>query len=219
MLAKIQAILYKHVKNNAKTYFFLLMAFIVGVSAGAFTVNGLSAVQRDELTQYFEGFFKLLDYQSVDNGELLSISIRENVRIVLALWILGVSIIGIPFIYFVVGVRGFITGFSSGMIIEAIGLKGILFAVLALLPKEILIVPCILAMGVNGVNFSLNIIRKRSGHREPAAKHTSKESLKTSFLAYCMTTGVLFSIIFIGMLLEAYILPVFIRIISPILVN
>ena len=115
------------------------MVFVVGISAGAFTVNGLSTIQSEELNIYFQGFLQLLDYQTIDSNELFKISLMENMKIVGVLWILGVTIIGIPFIYVAIGIRGFITGFSSGFIIKALGLKGVLFTLLALLPKEILL--------------------------------------------------------------------------------
>jgi stage II sporulation protein M len=125
-----------HVAKNKSTYFFLLVAFVIGVSAGAFTVNGLSTAQKDELTSYFQGFLGLLNNQSVDSSELFSTSLLENLKVVLVLWVLGVSIIGIPFIYLLIGIKGFVTGFSSGFIITAIGMKGVLFTLFAMLQKK-----------------------------------------------------------------------------------
>ncbi|MCX7923313.1 MAG: stage II sporulation protein M [Clostridia bacterium] len=209
MIGKIRELLIRHVRNNMRTYFSLLLAFVIGVSSGAFTVNGLSTVQRDELSQYFQGFLQLFDNQKVESSELLKIAVMENAKIIAVLWILGVTIIGVPFIYILVGIRGFITGFSSGFIIEAIGTKGLIFTVFTLLPKELIIIPCIIALGVNGINFSLNIVKNRS------IKHISKENLKSNFLAYCFVTVFYACFIFGGILYEAYISPVIIRMIAP----
>ena len=184
------------------------MAFVIGVSAGAFTVNGLSKIQRDELTNYFQGFMQLLGNQRVDSTELFKISLFENIRIILALWILGVTIIGIPFIFALIGIRGFITGFSSGFVIQAMGAKGILFTLFALLPKEVFIIPGIIALGVNGINFSLGIIKSKS------IRHITKESLKSRTIGYCVVTLFYSCFIFGGVLIEAYITPVLIRILS-----
>src|SRR5690606_34546551 len=114
---------------------------------------------------------------------------------------LGVSIIGIPFIILVIGIRGFITGFSSGFLIKSLGARGILFSAIAILSKEIIVIPCIIALGVNGINFSLNIISSRSIRR------ITKDDLKTNFAAYSAATIFYSSILFIGILLEAYITP------------
>lgn len=211
MLKGIRQTLLIHIKSNYKRYFLLLVAFVIGVSAGAFTVNGLSAIQRAELANYFQGFLQLLDKQSIDSSELFKVSLLENGRFVLLLWILGVTIIGIPFIFVLVGVRGFITGFSSGFVIKILGFKGIIFTLCALIPKEIIIIPCIIALGVNGMNFSMNIIKSRS------IKHISKEGLKTSFFSYCFVTMFFCFLILTGILVEAFITPVFIRIIVPII--
>lgn len=208
MISKIRTIMGEHVRKNSNTYLFLFLTFVTGVSAGAFTVNGLSSIQKTELTNYFQGFLELFKNQRVDSNEILQISLIDNIRFVGLLWTLGVTIIGIPLIYFFVGVRGFITGFTSGFIIDLMGFKGVLFTLFSIVPKEIIIIPCIIALGVNGINFSLNIIRNRS------SKRMNKENLKTSFLAYCFTTAFFSCLIFAGILVEAYITPVCIRIIT-----
>lgn len=213
MFKKFRETIGKHLKNNSNRYFFLLIAFVIGIAAGAFTVNGLSALQKEELNNYFQGFLQLLDDQPVNSEELLKISLLDNAKLVLVLWLLGVSIIGIPFIFVVMGIRGFVTGFTSGFIIKTLGLRGVLFTVLALIPKEIFVIPCIIALGVNGINFSLNIIKNKS------KKHLSKESLKSNFAAYCFTTLFFCIILFMGILVEVYIVPVIIRIITPLITN
>jgi stage II sporulation protein M len=201
----------QHVKSNANRYFLLFLTFILGVSAGAFTVNGLSTIQSDELNNYLQGFIQLMDNQNIDSNELLRISSLENIKILSTLWVLGVTIIGIPFIFIIVGVKGFITGFSAGFIIKLLGLKGVLFTALALLPKEFFIVPCIIALGVNGMNFSFNIIKSKS------IKHMLKENLKARFAGYCLVTLLFGCVMFAGILLEAYVVPVFIRMMGPLI--
>ena len=153
MFSKIREVIVNHIKSNINLYFFLFLAFVAGISAGAFTVNGLSPVQKKELNNYLHGFFQLFENQKVDGNEILRLSLIENMRQIAILWGLGVTIIGIPFIYILIGVRGFITGFTSGFIIEYLGLRGVLFSAITILPKELIIIPCLIALGVNGINF------------------------------------------------------------------
>ena len=80
MFTKVREMLIKHIKKNINIYFFLLLTFIIGVSAGAFTVNGLSTVQREELVNYFQGFLQLMDNQKIESTELLKISLMENMK-------------------------------------------------------------------------------------------------------------------------------------------
>ena len=209
MFKKLRNSIGEHIANNRNGYLFLLMAFILGVSAGAFTVNGLSTMQRDELSNYFQGFLQLLNNQNLESSELFSTALLENLKLIGLLWILGVTIIGIPFIFIILGVKGFIIGFSSGFIINALSLKGVLFTIFALLPKEIIIVPCLIAIGVNGINFSMRIAKNRSAHEN------LKDSLKTSFISYCFVTAFYSCIIIAGLIIDAYLTPVLIRIIAP----
>ena len=209
MVKKLQSLIKEHITANKNSYMFLLLAFVVGVSAGAFTVNGLSTMQRDELSNYFQGFLQLFNYQNFKSSELLTIGVIENVKIVGLLWILGVTIIGLPFIYIIIGVRGFITGFCSGFIINALGLQGLLFSGVALLPREIIIIPCLIGIGVNGINFSMKITKSRS------VQDSQKPGLKTAFLSYCFITLFFCCIILAGIIFDAYITPVLIRMIAP----
>ena len=208
VILKIRTTLTEHLQKNKNTYLFLFLAFVTGVSAGAFTVNGLSSIQRTELTNYFQGFLELFENQRVDSNEILQISLVDNARLVAILWTLGVTIIGIPLIYLFVGVRGFITGFTSAFIIDLMGVKGVIFTLFSIVPKEIIIIPCVIALGVNGINFSLNIIRSKS------IKRVNKENLRTGFLAYCLATAFFSCFIFGGILIESYITPICIRIIT-----
>lgn len=207
MFSKIHEVTINHIKCNLRLYFFLFLAFVAGISAGAFTVNGLSPVQKTELANYLHGFFQLFENQKVDSNEILRMSLLDNMKQIAILWVLGVTIIGIPFVYILIGIRGFITGFTSGFIIEYLGYKGILFSIITILPKELIIIPCIIALGVNGINFSLSIIKNKSN------KDEEKNSLKLNFFTYCFVTLTFSVVMFLGIFAESYIVPVFIRMI------
>ena len=209
MFKKLKDDITAHIENNRNSYFFLLLTFVLGVSAGAFTVNGLSVIQRDELNNYFQGFLQLLNNQTIEGSELFSYGLVENMKLVGLLWLLGLTIIGIPFIFLIISVKGFIIGFSSGFIINALGIKGLLFSAFSLLPKEIIIVPCLIAIGVNGIRFSIYIARRKSTNE-------ISKGIKTSFISNCLVTVLFTCIILVGIALDAYVTPVMVRIIAPI---
>ena len=209
MFKQVQDTIKNHISTNRNGYIFLLAAFVLGISAGAFTVNGLNSMQRDELSNYLQGFLQLFGNQSVKSSELFTLGLAENLKMIGLLWILGVTIIGLPFIFIILGVKGFITGFSSGFIINVLGTKGILFTCLALLPKEIIIVPCLIAIGVNGINFSTRIAKNKS------VQEDQKIGLKSAFVSYSFVTLVFTCVIITGIVFDAYITPVLVRIIAP----
>ncbi len=211
MVRQLQNIMKDHVSTNRNAYLFLLMTFMLGICAGAFTVNGLSTMQMDELSNYFQGFIQLFNNENMKSSDLFSIALLENLKLIGLLWILGVSIIGLPFIFLILGVKGFITGFSSGFIIRVLGMKGLLFSGFALLPKEIIIVPCLIAIGVNGINFSIRIAKNK------LPEGIQKSSLKTAFVTYCLITILFTCIILAGLLFDAYIIPILLRMILPVI--
>ncbi|HOA55931.1 MAG TPA: stage II sporulation protein M [Clostridiales bacterium] len=209
MIKKLRNIVREHIASNHSNCFFLLLAFIFGVIVGAFTVNGLSAMQRDELSNYLQGFLQLFHNQNVNGAELFSMGLVENFKLIALLWVLGVTIIGIPFIFLVMSVRGFVTGFTSGFIINALGMEGILLAGFALFPKEIIIIPCLIGIGVNGINFSMRLAKNKT------AQEQQKPGLKSAFLSYCLTSLLFTCITVIGVIIDAYVTPVLIRMIAP----
>ncbi len=209
MLKKVWTVIGEHVSKNRNAFIFLLMAFVVGISAGAFTVNGLSSMQRDDLSNYLQGFLQLLNNQNMNSSELFSTSFLQNLKLVLILWGLGVTIIGIPFIFILIIARGFITGFTSGFIIGMLGVKGIIFTVFTILPKEIILIPCLIAIGVNGINFSMRLAKNKSD------QDNIRDNLKRSFLSYCFVASFFSGIILVGIILDAYVTPVLVRVIAP----
>ena len=81
MINRIRELLIKHVKSNFNRYFWLFMSFVIGVSAGAFTVNGLSTLQSEELIHYFQGFLQLMEKQKLSSNEIFLISLQNNCSI------------------------------------------------------------------------------------------------------------------------------------------
>lgn len=206
----LHLLLENHIKNNLGKYLLLFSFFILGIGLGAFTVNGLSSIQRYELDNYMQGFFEMFDAQTINSSSLLKVSSIYNGKMMLILWLLGITVIGIPFIFAVTGIRGFINGFSAGFFIRLMGIKSLLFIAVVILIKEIIIMPSLMTMGVTGINFSQNIIKNRK------VSYPAKESFLTSFAAYCATTLLCCAFLFIGILVEAYVVPVLIRIIAPV---
>jgi len=202
----------QHFRNHAQKYFILFIAFVVGVSAGAFTVNGLSNLQRQQLSHYLSNFFSLMDKQPFIPGDIFKLSLTQNIKIIGVMMLLGLSIIGAPFIFVVVCIRGFITGFTAGFIIQTYNIKGMIFILISVVPKELIIVPAFIAIGVNGINFSLDIINKR----------TSMKSLGTSYksniASYCFVTLFYSAFIILGIIIESYILPIIVRIFLPMMI-
>lgn len=88
-------------------------------------------------------------------------------------------------------------------------MEGILLAGFALFPKEIIIIPCLIGIGVNGINFSMRLAKNKT------AQDQQNPGLKSAFLSYCLTSLLFTCITVIGVIIDAYVTPVLIRMIAP----
>lgn len=201
-----------HIKSNMGLYFFVLVFFSIGIAVGAFTVRALDDTQKQALIKYLQGFFQVLTSKNIDSPGVLIQSIKNNIQTIFIIWILGITIIGIPITILVIGIRGFIIGFSVGFLINSLGWKGVLFTLIAILPQNIIIVPCLIAISVQSINFSLMIIRNRM------AKRWTNNYWK-KLLSYTVNVVLLLMFSAIGSFVEAYIVPELIKYVSSYLAS
>ncbi len=196
----------KQVMNNLLLYIIVLVFFAGGIAAGAFTMDALSSVQKEELVNYFQSFFNVLGEETVQSVVVFKQSLLNNSQFIIIIWVLGITVIGIPLILLLVGIKGFIIGFSVSFLVEEMGFKGLLFALAAILPQNLLIVPGIIMAGVLGISFSLSMLGRK--------KTKSKKSFSSELIVYTMNILLVLAIILAGSLIEGYITPVFMKLFS-----
>ncbi len=210
LLQKFFKIISKHIKGNIIIYFFVCLFFMIGISAGVFTIKALSPYQKQELISYMRNFFQILQNSSVDEFSVLKQSLVNNLQTCIFIWLLGITIIGFPIILILVAIRGLIIGFTVGFFIEQMGWRGILFALLSILPQNLFIIPSILAISVIGISFSIMLIKNKFQKHY----HYHQISIFRQFIFYSSIIFCILIVIVVGCLIEAYITPVFMKIIS-----
>ena len=151
----------RQIKNNLGLYFLVLVFFASGIAAGAFTVDALSSVQKEELVNYFQSFFTVLDEEPVQSAAVFKQSLVNNAQFIILIWLLGITVIGIPLILLIIGIKGLIIGFSVSFLVEGMGLRDYFFALAAILPQNLFIVPGIITAGVLGTSFSIKMLRRK----------------------------------------------------------
>lgn len=204
MNKRLNEVIIKHVEGNLLTYFFVIMFFMVGISSGAFTTKALSQAENKELIKYLQNFFRIVDTKVIDQFSILKQALINNLQTGVLIWILGVTIIGIPLILLLVAVRGFIIGFTVGFFIQQMGVKGLIFSILSLLPQNIIIIPGVIIVAVLGISFSIMLIRNK-------VKKTRYDNVLNQFFVYSTVIAIVHIFIAVGCLVEAYISPLFIK--------
>jgi len=198
--------LIEYFKRNIIQYIFLSTVLITGIIIGSITVNLISDIQLQNIQSFISGFLANVNNISVDYSSIFYISISNNMKTAALLIILGISIVGIPFILGIILFRGFVLGFTVGFLIEQLGSKGLILSVLSILPQNLIILPCILSIGVTGLTFATTVIKNRI---------KNYQENYSQMLGGYMLLNILFSfLLVISGLIEGYISPIFIKFFS-----
>ena len=192
VIQKIGRVIQVNIKENKYTFLGLFLFYILGIILGSFAVNDLDLQQKDDMTKYLNGFLKLLNSDEINRMSLFKMSLIDNFKIIAVFWILGFTVIGIPVYYIIIGMKGFTTGFSSGVIMGVLGAKGIMVSTICFLPKEIIIIPCIIALGVNGIRLSRTWIKKTNKAENIIAQKIGPYSFLTIFFSIFLFFAALF---------------------------
>lgn len=181
---------------------------LIGISGGAITIKVVNAEQKKDLIDFLDSFFKILNEGDINSFALLKQSILNNLQTVLFIWFFGIIVIGIPVLMGVLILRGFVIGFTVGFLIEAVGFKGFLFALFTVLPQNIFVIPGLVIISVIGTKFSVVIIKNRFKHQP------RRENFISVLTKYTVAIAMVSGLILIGSFIEAYISPIFMRLIS-----
>lgn len=91
---KIGETITKHVINNRKEYFIVLILFIIGIFLGVLFVNNIEEVQKAEVETYLNNFIQgMKTNEKLDMFALLNTSIWQNAIFAILIWFLGTTVI------------------------------------------------------------------------------------------------------------------------------
>lgn len=202
-----------YLKANIVAYFFMILIFVIGVVVGALAVKILPDEQKTELISYLHIFFTGLT-QGTENlangGNMISSVMFNNAKTIVLMWILGFTIVGIPFVLFILFTRGFIIGFTVGFLVNEYVMRGLLFAFASVLPHNFFAIPAVLVMGVSATKFSLLLVRRKT---------YGKINLWYEAAGYSVLCMVMLVVMLLAALLEVYISPVFMKLVATLLIK
>ena len=211
MLQKLKRCIFKHYRDNIFTYFIIIIILAIGIIIGSITTKILEIEKSNEIMMFLNSFLKFIDNNNLDNFLILKQSIFDNFKSVLLILCSGIIYIGIIVIPILILLRGFTLGFTVGFFVNQYGLKGFFFSILGIFSQNIFIIPGIISIASIGMAYSLNIIKKR--------KLGIRNSMNINTIIDYSTLILLFSIfIFIGCLIEAYLTPVFLKLLIDYLI-
>ncbi len=145
--------------KEKKTYLFLLFLLIGGIIAGALFITILSSEDKQLVSSQLLNYFTQVKNGTLNYYGAFANSLMSNLGIVILIWFLGISIIGLPIIIFLLFLSSFVLGFSVGAIIFQFGLKGVLGSILYVFPHQVLLLFTILITSYYAVVLSIALLK------------------------------------------------------------
>ncbi|WP_078545925.1 stage II sporulation protein M [Litchfieldia alkalitelluris] len=151
-----------HIREHSSIYMFITVLFLMGVIFGAIVVNSLNWNQKEDLYYYLSQFFgQVSEGQFATSTEMFKQSYLHNIKSVGLMWLLGISIIGLPVILILLFLKGVVVGFTVGFLVNKMGWGGFLLSLVSVLPQNLLVIPAFIVIGTMAVSFSLKMIRQQ----------------------------------------------------------
>ncbi|ALC81488.1 MULTISPECIES: stage II sporulation protein M [Bacillus] len=162
-----------HIKDYSSIYLFISILFVMGVVFGAVIVNSMTLNQKEDLFTYLNSFFgQVMEGKIFSQNEMLGQSFFHNVKYLGLMWILGISVIGLPILLIMVFLKGIVVGFTVGFLVNQMGLNGFYLSFVSVLPQNMLLIPAFIITGALSTAFSLKLVRqlflKKSLNHAPA---------------------------------------------------
>ncbi|APM38621.1 stage II sporulation protein M [Clostridium kluyveri] len=197
---KALSLINRHIKNNFWLYIISLVCFFTGIVIGIYSVRYMGGFEKSDLLSYLKNFTKVVDSGNVNYKSIFLETLKNNIPIILMVWFLGLTMIGIPVILIIDIIKGFTIGFTMSFVISSMGIKGMWFSFLGVLPQNIIYIPCIIFSSVLAMEFSLMLFKDRA--RVPWKSH-----ILVRFTSYSMSFLLVCIIMFIGFFMESYLTP------------
>lgn len=189
--------------NQKRKYLFLLVIMGIGLLFGIIFLFLISKNDKTILVNEMNQFFSNVKDNKLDTTSTLINSISSNLLSISLVWLLGISIIGIPFIIFFLFFKNFVLGFTITSILSNYGFKGILLSLSYIFPHQLIYLIIWLLLSFYALSFAIKLGK--------VLFFKKNINLRDNFLRYVKIGGICLVASIIGSLIEVYITPHFIN--------
>ena len=187
----IENIIKNDVLNNAKSYFIIIVIFVIGIFLGVMFIN--QTKDKSEIEKYITTYVD--ETKIIQDGDYFSElqkDIKSNITLVLLLWFAGTTIIGIPIVLGVIMFRGFCLGYTIASCVYVLGrIKALIFVSITILLQNIIFIPAIMILGVSSIKLYKSIVKDRR-----------KENIKLSIIKHSLISVVILIALIIASIIK-----------------
>ncbi len=198
-------------RENPGIFVFMILVIFTGVISGSLLVRFLDEEPVAEITKALNHFFdNLNEYENeiLAAPELFRISFYRNCALLILIWVLGLFPAGFLMVLSVLFLKGISLGFTIGVLIHRYSVRGALFCLAAILPHNLLLVPAYIVGTAFAFAYSFYLFKNR---------YDRGKTKLTFFTQYCLYMSLVMVVATLGVLVESFITPVFIRLVLPVL--
>ena len=158
-LKKVKTKVTNKLAEQKKIYIFLIIVMLIGLILGIIYAVILYKSDHAIVTTSLDSFFTSIKNNDIDYNSALINSLVGNISFVTFIFLLGISIIGIPLIIFSLASSAFIFGFSLSSIIYTYHFNGILKAITYLFPHQLITLLMSLFLGFYALYFGIKLFK------------------------------------------------------------
>ena len=151
---------------NKKILLFLVILLLIGIMFGSVFIRILDNSDRNLVTEYLNNFINNIENNKLDYFMALKSNLITNISFVLVIWLLGISLIGLPIVIIMYFSKTFILGFSIGAILSVFKIKGLLFSLVYVFPGQVISLLLYMLLTMYAMSFSFKlfyaIIKKKT---------------------------------------------------------
>lgn len=197
------------IQYNKKLIVFLIVLGIVALVSGSIFTIMLNNNDKELTINYINMFFNSLKSNNLDYLNAFQNGFFNYFSFILIVWLLGMSVIGIPIVLFMFFSKIFVLGFSVSAIITNYGLKGCLISFSYIFPHQIINILVYIILTLSSLKVSGKLLYSIVKKRKLDFKIILHDYL------YILLISVIAAILMI--LYEVYIMPKFVNIFLPLI--
>lgn len=197
------------IKVNKKTLLFFTILLIIGIIAGSIFMAILSETDKKLVTDYFNNYISNIENNKLNYLESIKNGLFNNLLYIIIIWILGISIIGIPIVTIMFFIKSFTLGFSIASIVFNYKLKGCLLNFINIFPHQMIYFLIYMLITTYSIFFSLKMINSIINKKNMDFKIMMNKYVKILIISVIA--------IIIGIIMETFITPLLIKIIIPLI--
>ena len=184
-----------------KLLIFLIIICIIGIITGSIFITILNSSDKNSILVSLEEF--ITGYDEIKPEKDLINNLVVNIMYVFAIWILGISIIGLPIVIFILFFKAFLLSFTISSFIMKYKLKGIILGIIYNMPHQVINLVVYMYLGVYSIKLSSYIIE--------AIVYKKSINFKNITNRYLLVLIVSIILLITTTLYETYIMPILLK--------